>query len=463
MDWVYIVLNIVVFLIILYLLYYMQKKHYSFSKRVFSGLGIGILLGILIQYIYGTDSNITKSTIDIYNIVGNGYVRFLQMIVMPLIFVSIVSSLLNIKDSKDLGKYGGSIIGTLIFTTAIAAIIGICSSLIFHLSADESLQGSAEITRGQYLESRLDDANISIGEKIVQIVPTNIFDAFAGNGSNATLSVVVFSMILGVAVLGIKRKKPDQAKTFIDIMKAIHAVVMRIVTLILRITPFGVMALMTRTIATSNLGEILNLGKFVVASYVALICILIFHMILLSIVGLNPIRYIKKAMPALTFGFTARSSAAAIPINIETQQNKFGVSETIASLSSSFGASIGQNACAGMYPAMLAIMIAPSVGINPLDHMFLIKLIIITTISSFGVAGVGGGATFAALIVLSSMNLPVALAGVLISIEPLIDMGRTAINVSGAMTSGLITAKFLKEIDMNVYNNDTLENTESID
>ena len=141
-------------------------------------------------------------------------------------------------------------------------------------------------------------------------------------------------------------------------------------------------------------------------------------------------------------------------MNVQTQTQRLGKPEGIANFAASFGATIGQNGCAGIYPAMLAIMIAPTVGIDPFTFSFIAQLIAIVTIGSIGVAGVGGGATFAALIVLSTMNLPVALAGLLISVEPLIDMGRTALNVSGAITAGTITSRVLGETDMNVFNSD---------
>ncbi|MCW2483966.1 cation:dicarboxylate symporter family transporter, partial [Candidatus Symbiopectobacterium sp. NZEC135] len=124
-----------------------------------------------------------------------------------------------------------------------------------------------------------------------------------------------------------------------------------------------------------------------------------------------------------------------------------GVPESIASFAASFGTTIGQNGCAGLYPAMLAVMVAPTVGINPLDPVWIATLVGIVTISSAGVAGVGGGATFAALIVLPAMGLPVTLVALLISIEPLIDMGRTALNVSGSMTAGTVTSQLLKQTD----------------
>src|SRR5699024_5954393 len=190
------------------------------------------------------------------------------------------------------------------------------------------------------------------------------------------------------------------------------------------------------TASTSNFASIYSLGKFLVASYVALAIVFIVHLIILTISGLNPFTYVKKSAETLLFAFSSRSSAATLTLNINTQTKKLGVPDGIANFAGSFGLSIGQNGCAGVYPAMLAIMIAPSIG-QPIDFAFIATLVIVIAISSFGVAGVGGGATFAAIIVLSVLNFPIALAGVLISIEPLIDMGRTAVNVSGSMTAGV--------------------------
>ena len=228
---------------------------------------------------------------------------------------------------------------------------------------------------------------------------------------------------------------------------------MGVVTIVLRLTPYGILAIMARTVATSDFGAIYNLGKFVIASYVALFIVLIVHLLIITLSGLNPFTYLKKSAETLLFAFTSRSSAGTLPMNIKTQTGRLGVSEGIANFSGSFGLSIGQNGCAGVYPAMLAIMIAPTVGINPLDPVFIITVIAVVAVSSFGVAGVGGGATFAAILVLSALDLPIALAGVLISVEPLIDMGRTALNVSGSMTAGVTTARITKELDTEMYNN----------
>jgi L-cystine uptake protein TcyP (sodium:dicarboxylate symporter family) len=148
-------------------------------------------------------------------------------------------------------------------------------------------------------------------------------------------------------------------------------------------------------------------------------------------------------------------------MSVQTQTARLGTPEGIANFAASFGSMMGQNGCAGIYPAMLAVMIAPTVGIDPFTSGFLLPLVGIVTIGSVGVAGVGGGATFAALIVLSALNLPVALAGLLISIEPLIDMGRTALNVSGSITAGTFASRVLGQTDMRVFDSDAEVNLDS--
>lgn len=453
MDSVFIIINIIVLLAIIGILYTMQKKHVSFAKRVFTAMGIGIVLGAILQAIYGAESQVLTGTLDWYSIVGSGYVRLLMLIVVPLVMVSIIRAIINLEKTKQLGKMAGWVIGILIGTTMIAAVVGISSALLFDLSADQIQAGQAENERAAAIEERYSTIeDQTTPQRILNFIPNNIFLDMTGERPTSVIGVVIFSLIAGVAVLGVRRKQPEQAELFVRGVNAIYAVVMRIVTLILRLTPYGVFALMTNMVATTNYAGVLELGKFVLASYAALITMFIIHLLLVFGFGLNPMTYVKKAFPALAFAFTSRSSAGTIPINIQAQKNGLGVDDGTANISASFGATMGQNGCAGIYPVMLAVMIAPTVGINPLAMDFLIPLIIITAISSFGVAGVGGGATFAAIIVLSSMGLPVGLAGLLISVEALIDMGRTALNVNGSMVAGTLTSKILGTHNQEKFN-----------
>lgn len=453
MNTLFVIINIIILLALIVSLFMMQKKHVSFSKRVFAGLGIGLLFGVIINLIYGTDSFVTEHTIEWFNIVGSGYVKLLQMVVMPLIFVSIVGAFTKVTLSKNLGKISFYGIGILILTTGIAAAIAIATTVGFGLDGMQLHEGEAEKARNEALAERAAMVeDLTIPEQILSFFPSNPFADLTGSRPTSTIAVVIFAAFIGMAYLGVKRKQPEQGEFFKKIIDALYAIVMRIVTLVLRLTPYGVLALMVKVAATSNYAAIINLGKFVVASYVALIAMFIVQLLLISFAKLNPITFVKKGMPALTFAFTSRSSAGTLPLNIKTQTDGYGVSEGVANFIGPFGLSIGQNGCAGTYPAMLAVMAAPTVGINPLDPGFIVSLILVIMISSFGVAGVGGGATFASLIVLSVLNLPIAIVGLLITVEPLIDMGRTALNVSGSMMSGVLTGKITGELNEEVYN-----------
>ncbi|MFD1036947.1 L-cystine transporter [Virgibacillus byunsanensis] len=453
MDLLFILVNIAVLIALIGVLIVMQKKHLTFTKRVFTGLGLGIVLGGLLQAVYGTGSEVLTQTTEWYNIVGRGYVRLLMMIVIPLVMVSIIQAIINLEKTAALGKMAAWIIGILVSTAMVAALIGIGTAVVFDLNADQIEAGQAENDRASMLESTLGEVQgTSTPSKILNFIPSNIFLDMTGERSTSVIAVVIFSMFIGIAVLGLRRKSPEQAEKFTEIINAIYAVVMRIVTLILRLTPFGILALIATTVANTDVAGIMQLGKFVIASYVALFIMFVIHLLLVGVFGLNPMTYLRKVIPVLGFAFTSRSSAGTIPLNIQAQKNALGVDEGTANMSASFGATIGQNGCAGIYPAMLAVMIAPTVGIDPLTPGFIVQLVLIIGISSFGVAGVGGGATFAALIVLSAMNLPVALAGLLISIEALIDMGRTALNVNGAMVSGTLTSRILKKFNIKTFN-----------
>jgi uncharacterized protein len=446
-----VILNIIVMLAMVYGLVWMQKKHYSFTVRVLSALIVGILYGAVLQLVYGATSAVVKDANTWFAVIGSGYVRLLKMIVIPLIFVSITCAIIN-QNSKNLGKMAGTIIAVLVITAGISAAVGAGTAGVFKLNAKGIQAGESEAKASKNLETRLTDFQAkSVQDQLLEIVPTNPFYSMTGQGSNSTLSVVFFAAFIGIATIGIRKKNPGSAETFSKFLNALHDVVMRMVTLVLRLTPYGVLALMVKFVSTSNFSEILRLLQFVLASYVAIIVMFVIHMIILAVYGLNPFTYLKKAAPALTFAFTSRTSAGTMPLTIETQTQKLGVSEGIANLSASLGTSIGQNGCAGIYPAMLAVMIAAAQGV-PMDAAFFVKLTIVTAIGSFGIAGVGGGATFAALTVLSVMGLPVGLVGLLIAIEPLIDMARTALNVSDSFVAGIVSAKVMKEIDTNVYN-----------
>ncbi|HGO1493695.1 TPA: L-cystine transporter [Staphylococcus aureus] len=444
-------INIIVLVIFIVILHMMARKHISFAKRVFTALGIGIVFGVLLHLAYGTHSNVITSTSDWFNIVGQGYVALLQMIVMPLIFISIVAAFTKIQIGEKFAKIGSLIFIFLIGTVTIAAIVGVVYALVFGLDASTINLGNAEQARGSEIAKQAKDLTAhTLPQQILELLPKNPFLDFTGQRATSTIAVVIFASFIGFAYLRIARKQPDHGELLKRAIDAIYSLVMAIVTFVLRLTPYGVLAIMANTLSTSDFGAIWTLGKFLIASYAALITMYIIHLIILSLLGISPIRYVKKTLEVLIFAFTSRSSAGALPLNVQTQTRRLGVPEGIANFAATFGLSIGQNGCAGIYPAMLATMVAPVANVE-IDLQFIVTLIAVVIISSFGVAGVGGGATFASILVLSTLNLPVALAGVLISIEPLIDMGRTALNVNDSMLAGTGTAKLTKHWDKDTF------------
>ncbi|MDR0807132.1 MAG: L-cystine transporter [Enterobacteriaceae bacterium] len=447
------IINVLIFIALLFLLAQTRRTQWSLAKKVLVGLVIGVIFGLGLQLVYGAGSQILKDSISWFNIVGNGYVQLLQMIVMPLIFASILSAVARLHNASSLGKISFLTIGTLLVTTMIAAFIGIVITLLFGLTAEGLVQGAQETARLGAIQSNYVGkvADLSAPQLILSFIPKNPFADLTGANPTSIISVVIFAAFLGVASLQLLKDDEIKGKRVLAAIDTLQSWVMKLVRLVIKLTPYGVLALMTKVVASSNLQDLLKLGSFIVASYIALALMFVVHGILLSFTGINPLRFFKKVLPVLTFAFTSRSSAASIPLNVEAQTRRIGVPETIASFAASFGATIGQNGCAGIYPAMLAVMVAPTVGINPLDPVWIATLVAIVTISSAGVAGVGGGATFAALIVLPAMGLPVTLVALLISVEPLIDMGRTALNVSGSMTAGTITSQILRVTDKSIF------------
>jgi uncharacterized protein len=414
------------------------------SRRVLISLVTGALLGIALQAIYVDSPEVIKATLAWSNVLGSGYVSLLKMIIMPLILVTMIAAVVRMEAVAALGKIGGLVIGILIGTTVIAALVGIAVTNLFGLTAEGLTEGARELARAEVLLARQSSvADLALGQIILSFIPQNIFSDLADARPTSIIAVVIFGILTGVAGLQLTSDSPVQGAAFRSFVETAQAVVLRLVRMVISLTPYGVLALMLKVTATSSGEDILSLLGFVVASYLAIAIMFLVHGLLIAFSGSNPVDYFKKVWPVLTFAFTSRSSAATIPLNVESQIKDLNVASPIANLSASFGASIGQNGCAGIYPAMLAVMIAPTMGVDPMDPMFIITLVGVVAVSSFGVAGVGGGATFAALIVLPAMGFPVALAALLISIEPLIDMGRTALNVSGSMTSGLITSRVL--------------------
>lgn len=438
--------NLLIFGLLIVLLSRLSASRFSLSQRILAGLIVGVLFGLALQATQAGNPDSIERTLVWTDVIGEGYINLLKMIVMPLVLVMMIAAVVRMRELATLGKIGGMVVGILIVTTMVAAVIGIGIVSVFGLTAEGLTEGARELARAQTLVTRQETlADLTFADMLLRFIPSNVFYDLTGARPTSVIAVVLFGILFGIAALQVVRDDPARGASIVRFVETAQSIIMKLVRIVMALTPYGILALMAKVVASSSLADILQLLTFIVASYIAIAIMFGVHALLLRLNGVSVVDYFRKVWPVLTFAFTSRSSAATIPLNVETQVDELKVPSPVANLSATFGATIGQNGCAGIYPAMLAAMVAPTMGINPLDPGFVATLVLVVAISSFGVAGVGGGATFSALVVLPAMGFPVTLAALLISIEPLIDMARTALNVNGSMTAGVITGRTLKK------------------
>ena len=267
--------NLIVFLIVLvtaaliYFFVFLAKHHVSFAKRVLGALFVGIIFGLILQFSFGHASRIVNQAISWINIVGNGYIALLQMLVIPLVFISLVGAFTRLKVSQNLRKISITVLATLLITTAIAALIGIISVFVFHLQGANFINnspGESGLKVIRQHQSQLKGQTLP--DQIVSFLPTNIFADFAGTRATSTIAVVIFSLFVGVAFLNVRKNQPRAAATFARGINALQYIIRRIVRLVILLTPYGVLALMIKAAATQSIRSILNLGIFIIAAYI---------------------------------------------------------------------------------------------------------------------------------------------------------------------------------------------------
>ena len=414
----------------------LQKKKVSFSTRMTTGTVLGLVLGVIVQAV----AKFPDSPKDIawiselsgwYGFVGGGFIDLLKMLVIPLILLSITRVIMNMK-GDNLGKLTTKTIGSLIGLTVFAAITGIVLALLFNLGQGfDAGNNTAEIREA-----------VSLSETIRALLPSNIVSSMAeGN----IVGVVIFSAFIGTSIRRLSKKHADTIEPFVKWVEAFYKIIISVTMTIIKFMPYAVIALLANTIISNGIGVLASVGKFIVCLYLAVIIMLLVHMTLAMLNGVSPITYIKNASEPLIIAFTSRSSLGTLPVTIETLEKKFDVNEGVASFVASLGTNMGMNGCAGIYPALTAIMLAQITN-TPIDLSFCIMLLVIIAISSFGIAGLPGTATIAISVVISGMGMEAyfPLLGAVIAVDPIIDMGRTMLNVSGTIASSIIVDRSLK-------------------
>ena len=423
----------------------MEKKKIKFSTRMISAMGIGLVLGFIIQLVAGFPEKPSsvrwiEEVSKWYGLVGNGFMDLLKMLVVPLIFVSIIRVIINMKDGVNLGKLTSKSLLVLLGTTTLATIVGLVVGNLFNLGVGEVVATSntdiREIT--------------SIVDTIRGLLPSNPLQAMAeGN----IVAVVIFAAFIGTSMKRLNKKYSDVIKPAWDLVEASYKIITSVAMTVIKFMPYAVVALLANTIAARGVSAILGVVDFIIALYVSVAIMFIIHLIIIALNGLNPIKYVKNVMEPLILAFTSRSSLGTLPVTIETLTEKAGVDNGVASFVGSLGSNAGMNGCAAIYPALMAITVANMSG-TPMDFSFYGMLLVIIVISSLGIAGLPGTATMAVSVVISGMGMGsyFPLLGGIIAIDPILDMGRTMLNVNGTMVTAVTVANSFGDIDKDKFN-----------
>lgn len=448
-DFLYLTdIKTILFIVVLFALFFvmkqMEKKKVKFSTRMLSATGIGLVLGLLIQVVGGfPDAPLEVPFIaeinKWYGLFANGFMDLLKMLVIPLIFVSIMRVIINMKQGENLGKLTARTLGLLVGTTAIAAIIGLVVGNLFQLGVNSHLvAGEATIREVS-----------SLVDTLRGLLPSNPIASMA-NGN--VVAVVIFAAFLGLATKRQTKKYYDIVKPFIDLVEAFYKIILSVAMTIIKWMPYAVIALLANTIAGRGMVALGEAIDFILATYIGVALMFVVHLILIALSGLNPFRYVKNVLDALVLAFTSRSSLGTLPVSIEKLTDNVGLDNGTATFVGSLGSNAGMNGCAGIYPALVAITVANMTG-TPIDMTFIIMLVIVIALASFGIAGLPGSATMAISVVLSGMGMgeyfPL-IAGI-IAIDPILDMGRTMLNVNGTLTTAVLVGKSFNKIDQDVY------------
>lgn len=420
----------------IFILNYLKKRKVSFSTRMLVGLVLGLLIGFGID-IVGSNNSVyidhARNEISIwYSLVGRGFVKLVQLMAVPVVFLSIIKVVVDVEGHriKSLTK---KTFTTLLGTTAISAVVGVMIVKVFNLQGS-NFTGDLSASS---LERMSGIAAQSFPEFFLNLIPNNIISVMGDNGS--VVSVVIIAAMLASAIRFLTVKKPKEVLPFVTFLDSLRVTINSTLTNIIKLMPYGVIALVASSIISNGVAAITSVIGFIVAIYVAIILMMLVYVVFLVSLGLNPFIFYKKAYSTIVFAFSSRSSVGTLPYTLKTLTEDLGVSGQTANFVGTLGTSVGMNGCAGVFPAMLATLVAAAVGIE-MNLAFYVLLVTVVTVGSIGIAGVPGTSTVAATVTLNGLGLGAAMAhiGSILGIDPIIDMGRTALNVTGAMVSAII-------------------------
>jgi len=409
----------------------------SLGNWILIGMVLGLIVGLVLNF--WVHDPFIKNVIfmdNIFYLGGNLFIKLMKMLVVPLVFCSIVVGVASISDIKTLGSIGGTTILIYLITTAIAVTVALAIGMYIKPGLGLNMVNvaqSANVT-----------VNQTMADTILNIVPDNPFNSLA-NGD--MLPVIIFGLLTGIILAKLK----DETKLFNDIFTEGNRIMMEMTSIVMKFAPIGVFCLMAKTFGSMGLEGILPLSKYFVCVLIGLAiqAFIVYPSLLVIFTRLNPIRFFRKFMSVMFFSFSSSTSNATIPLNINKLED-MGVSRDVSSFTIPLGATINMDGTAIMQ-GVAVMFAAQSYGID-LGTSALLTVIFTAVMASVGTAGVPSVGLVTLTMVFNSVGLPVEAIGIIFGIDHILDMFRTAVNITGDAICTMIVSFKNKALDVDIFN-----------
>lgn len=405
-----------------------KKKKMGLTTLIFicllAGLVTGVILNIAVPHSYVRD----KIVVDgVFYVVGNGFIRLMKMLVVPLVFCSLVCGSASIGDTKSLGKVGGKTIIFYLATTALAVTVAISVATLVKPGIGLDM---AAIQKGEGLADAPKDSAI---DTILNIIPENPINSLA-NG--VMLQVIVFALVVGILLA----KMGERAELISNFFNQCNDLMMEMTTMVMSLAPVGVFCMIARTFANLGFDAFVPLLKYMgsVVAGLGIQCFIVYMLLLLVFTRLNPFTFLKKFFPVMAFAFSTSTSNATIPMNIDTLEEKMGVSRKISSFTIPLGATINMDGTSIMQ-GVAVVFAAQAYGMN-LGLSGYLTVIATATLASIGTAGVPSVGLVTLSMVFTAVGLPVEAIMLIMGVDRILDMLRTAVNITGDAVCTTIVA-----------------------
>lgn len=408
----------------------------SMGKRLFIAVLLGFVLGFILRYTLQQDNTILSVIHSALSLISGVYMALLQMLVIPLILLSIIHSILHFRNASEkraLWRISLRAVIFLLVMTSLSSGIAMLLAMYWHVGVGLTWQDIQYLPKHPYN---------SFVDNVLGLFPSNPWQAMSDQN---TIAIAIFAIIIGVAALLLHKTEADVVDHFHRMIVSFFAIIKMMTRLVIKLTPYGVFALIALLVLENGLLTLTTLSKYVGVIFIAMLCVILLHTLINACVNkCSPVRYFRLAYTPLLVAFTTRSSFGTLPVTEETLTRKFNVNQLTASFVPSIAATLGMNACAGVFPGMVIAMTMMVMG-QAITGLVIFKVMLISAIASLGVSGIPGTAFVAASAALNLLGLPYFMLGVVQSVDPIVDMGRTATNVNGAITAALFADRAEKD------------------